>query len=213
MALGILGVKIGMTRIFTETGIPVSVTVIQAGPCPVVQQKQADKEGYLALQLGFGKVRRPTKSILGHFKKSGLEQAQRLLKEFPVDAPELQKFPVGSQVKVDIFAPGEKVSVSGVSIGKGFQGVVKRHGFAGGPATHGSMSHRAPGSIGGSNPDRVPKGRKMGGRMGGERVTVHNLEVVKVDTERNLLLLRGAVPGAEDGFLEIKKKRIAKASS
>jgi len=123
-----------------------------------------------------------------------------------VDAPELQKFPVGSQVKVDIFAAGEKVSVSGVSIGKGFQGVVKRHGFAGGPATHGSMSHRAPGSIGGSNPDRVHKGRRMGGRMGGKRITIHNLEVVRVDTERNLLLLKGAVPGAEEGLLEIKKR-------
>jgi len=211
MALGILGVKIGMTRIFSETGVPVPVTVIQAGPCSVVQQKQPEKEGYLALQLGFGKVRRPIKSIVGHFKKSGLEQTNRFLKEFPVDAPELQKFPVGSQVKVDIFAPGEKVSVSGLSIGKGFQGVVKRHGFAGGPATHGSMSHRAPGSIGGSNPDRVPKGRKMGGRMGGKRITVHNLEVVKVDTEKNLLLLKGAVPGAEDGLLEIKKRNTSKS--
>ena len=210
MALGILGVKIGMTRIFNEAGAPVPVTVIQAGPCPVVQQKQPEKEGYLALQIGFGKVRRPIKSIVGHFKKSGLDQAYRFLREFLVDAPELQKFPVGSQVKVDIFAAGEKVSVSGVSIGKGFQGVVKRHGFAGGPATHGSMSHRAPGSIGGSNPDRVPKGRRMGGRMGGKRITIHNLEVVRVDMERNLLLLKGAVPGSEEGLLEIKKRRTAK---
>ena len=211
MALGILGVKIGMTRIFNETGVPVPVTVIQAGPCSVVQQKQPEKEGYLALQLGFGKVRRPAKSLTGHFKKAGLEQVHRLLKEFPVDAPEFQKFPVGSQIKVDIFVPGEKVSVSGLSIGKGFQGVVKRHGFRGGPATHGSMSHRAPGSIGGSNPDRVPKGRRMGGRMGGKRITVHNLEVVKIDTEKNLLLLKGAVTGAENGFLEIKKRRAPKS--
>ncbi|MFH2068122.1 MAG: 50S ribosomal protein L3 [Candidatus Omnitrophota bacterium] len=210
MALGILGVKIGMTRVFNEAGAPVPVTVVQAGPCPVVQQKQPEKEGYSALQIGFGKVRRPVKSIVGHFKKSGLEQACRFLREFLVEAPELEKFSVGSQIKVDIFAAGEKVSVSGVSIGKGFQGVVKRHGFAGGPATHGSMSHRAPGSIGGSNPDRVPKGRRMGGRMGGKMITVHNLEVVRVDTEKNLLLLKGAVPGAEEGLLEIKKRRALK---
>ena len=205
MPLGILGRKVGMIRIFDENGKPVPVTAVEAGPCPVIQQKSLEKEGYISLQLGFGSRRKANKPCLGHFKKAGLEQAGLSLKEFRVSEAEMQKFPLGKEVTVEIFSPGEKVSVSGRSIGKGFQGVVKRYGFKGGPATHGSMSHRAPGSIGGSNPDRVSKGRRMGGRMGGKRVTIRNLQVVRVDTGRNLLLLKGAVPGAEGGLLEIKK--------
>ncbi len=204
MPLGILGKKLGMTRIFQEDGSPVPVTVVKAGPCPVIKHATREKEGYSALQLGFEKSRRANKPTCGHFKKANVE-SQRYIREFKVTEDELQKFPVGSTLTTEIFSPGEKVVVSGTSIGKGFQGVVKRHHFKGGPATHGSMSHRAPGSIGSTNPDHVPKGRRMAGRMGGKRVTIRNLCVVKVDSSKNLLLLKGAVPGPKEGLLEIKK--------
>ncbi|HNQ35331.1 MAG TPA: 50S ribosomal protein L3 [bacterium] len=204
MALGIIGRKVGMTRIFNADGRTVPVTVVQAGPCPVVARREPGNGGYASLQLGYGAGRKVSKPLAGHFKKAGLAPT-RILKEFRVSNEQMEKFPSGSQVTVEIFEVGERVAVTGRTIGKGFQGVVKRHGFKGGAATHGSMSHRAPGSIGGSNPDRVTKGHRMGGRMGGVNLTVRGLEVVGIDKEKNLLLLKGAVPGAEDGLLQVKK--------
>lgn len=204
MALGILGYKVGMTSVFTPEGKVVPVTVVAAGPCTVVQCKTPENDGYSSLQIGFLSDRKANRPRSGHFGKAKVDPC-RHLKEFRVTAEEMKDFPVGGKVTVEVFAEGEMVSVSGKSIGKGFQGVVKRHNFGGGPATHGSMSHRAPGSIGGSNPDRVLKGKRMAGRMGNRRVTVKNLQVVRVDKERNLLLLKGAVPGAEKGLLEIRK--------
>lgn len=206
MAVGILGYKVGMTSVYTPEGKMIPVTVLVAGPCVVVQQvrRGRDRNGETALQLGFLPLRKPNKPQAGLFQKRGVTP-RRHLKEFIAADEELAKFAVGSEVTVEIFSPGDQLSVSGKSIGKGFQGVVKRHGFRGGPATHGSMSHRAPGSIGGSNPDRVLKGKRMGGRMGGKRVTVKNVQVVRVDKERNLLLVKGPVPGAPAGLLEIRK--------
>lgn len=205
MTPGILGYKVGMTSVFTPEGKVLPVTIVAAGPCVVVQHKTAERDGYVSLQLGFRPAKKRNRPVSGHFKAAGVEPC-RHLREFPVEAESLEKWPVGGEVTVSVFADGDQVTVSGRSIGKGFQGVVKRHGFAGGPATHGSMSHRAPGSIGGSNPDRVLKGKRMAGRMGNRRVTVKNLRVFRVDAERNLLLLVGPVPGAENGLLEIRKK-------
>ncbi len=206
MIEGIIGKKIGMSQIFDSNGNIVPVTVIQAGPCMVIQKKTLAKEGYSSLQLGFveGKgVRKPVKAQLGHFKKSGVP-VLRTLREFGCTEPsELKE---GDQVLVDIFEVGEKISVVGTSKGKGFAGVVKRHHFAGGGGSHGSMFHRAPGSIGASSyPSRVVKGMRMGGHMGSDRVTVQNLVVIELDKENNLLVVRGAVPGAKGGYLLIKK--------
>jgi large subunit ribosomal protein L3 len=203
---GIIGRKVGMTQIYAEDGAAIPVTVIEAGPCIVVQRKTAAKDGYVAVQLGLverRKTKRVTKPMKGHFEKAGLPPC-RVLRELRID--ESVAVQVGDKVQVDIFAPGDTVHVCGVSKGKGFQGVIKRHHFRGGAATHGSMFHRAPGSIGASAyPSRVMKGMRGAGHMGSERVTTRNLRVVGVDAENGVLLVRGAVPGAGGGYVLIHK--------
>jgi large subunit ribosomal protein L3 len=201
---GMLGKKIGMTRIFDEAGNTVDVTVIEAGPCYVTQVKTKENDGYEAVQLGFGKIRTKnvSKPLAGHFKKSGVE-AVRKLKEFSFFTG--RELKTGDVVKVDIFKPGDKIKVTGTSKGRGFMGAVKRHNFAGGPVTHGQSDRlRAPGSLGqSSDPSRVYKGLRMAGRMGNKQYSALNLKVVKVDVEKNLLYIRGAVPGARNSFVEI----------
>lgn len=205
---GIIGKKLGMTQVYGEDGSAIPVTVIAAGPCVVVQRKTVEKDRYSAVQLGLvpdHKVKRVTKPMAGHFAKAGLPPC-RVLREFRVAAGDDSK--VGDKVSVSAFAPGDHVVVIGTSKGKGFQGVVKRHHFRGGAATHGSMFHRAPGSIGASAfPSRVLKGMRAGGHMGSDRVTVFNLRVVRVDPENNLLIVRGSVPGAGGGYLTIRKAK------
>jgi large subunit ribosomal protein L3 len=202
MINGLLGRKLGMTQVFTDIGEALGVTVIEAGPCQVTQVRTEDKDGYEAVQLGFGETKRLTKPERGHIK--GLTPV-RYLREFK--STEIEQAEVGQTVDVGMFEPGTKVDVIAVSKGKGFAGVVKRHHFAGGPRTHGqSDRHRAPGSIGaGTTPGRVYKGTRMAGQMGNERVTVQNLEVVATDTERNLLLVKGSVPGPRKGLVYIRK--------
>ncbi|GAB4272540.1 MULTISPECIES: large ribosomal subunit protein uL3 [Deferrisoma] len=204
MAKGLIGRKLGMTQIFMGGEELIPVTVVEAGPCTVVQKKTRETDGYDAIQVGFGevkphKVNRPMK---GHFRKAGVEP-RRILREFRVENPD--EFEVGQVLKADLFKPGDLVDVTGFSKGRGFQGVIKRHGFGGGRASHGSMFHRAPGSIGAKeHPGKVWKGKKLAGRMGARRVTVQNLQVVEVDPERNLILLRGAVPGAKNGTVLLR---------
>lgn len=205
---GILGRKLGMTQIYVADGTAIPVTVIKAGPCLVVQRKTAATDGYEAVQIGLVEDR-PAKNVnqpmAGHFKKGGVTPVRRVA-EFPVQSDEDPK--PGDEVKATIFEEKEWVDVVGTSKGKGYQGVVKRHGFGGGRATHGSMFHRAPGSIGSSAyPSRVFAGMRAGGRMGGERVTVKNLQVVKVDAEQNLIYVRGAVPGPKNGYLAIQRAK------
>jgi large subunit ribosomal protein L3 len=200
MTNGLIGRKLGMTRVFAEDGTAVPVTVIEAGPCHVVQVRDG------GVQLGFG-ARRPkttTKAAIGHAKKAGLDAAPRVLRVFPVngEAPA-----PGSEVKVDIFSAGELVKVTGTTKGRGFQGVVHRYHFGGGPASHGNTRHRKPGSISpGTDPSRVIKGKRMPGHMGAERHTELGLTVVKVDTERNLLFVRGAIPGSKNGIVTVAKQ-------
>jgi large subunit ribosomal protein L3 len=204
---GILGRKLGMTQIYVEDGTAIPVTVIQAGPCLVVQRKTADTDGYEAVQIGLVEERpaKPNKPRRGHFEKAGVAPVRRLAEFRVAEAEELK---AGDEVKASIFAEKEWVDVVGTSKGKGYQGVVKRHGFAGGRASHGSMFHRAPGSIGASAyPSRVVKGMRAGGRMGGARVTAKNLQIVKVDAERNLIYVRGAVPGPKSGYLAIRRAK------
>lgn len=206
---GIIGRKAGMTQIFGKEGEFIPVTVIEAGPCPIAQVKTAQKEGYNALQLAFGQKRKTlfNKPSIGHFEKAKIEP-KRFLREFRTDKPDKQLEP-GKEIKVDLFTVGEKVDVTGISKGLGFQGVVRRHKFRGGPKTHGQSDRlRAPGSIGSSSyPSRTYKGQRMAGRMGNERVTVCNLEVVGVDLEKNMLLVRGAVPGKKNAILLVKKSK------
>jgi large subunit ribosomal protein L3 len=204
MTLGIIGKKIGTTRIFADDGKVIPVTVVEAGPCVITQVKTATKEGYEAIQLGFKEAKKLNRPQKGHLKKLGMF---RHLREFRVK--DSSTFERGQSIKIDLFKNGEFVDVTGVSKGRGFAGVVKRYGFAGGPKTHGqSDRHRAPGSIGsGTSPGRVLKGIHMAGHMGNRRVTVKNLEIVKADAEKNLLLIKGAVPGARDGLLLVKKAR------
>jgi large subunit ribosomal protein L3 len=206
MVLGILGKKVGMTQIFDEGGRVVPVTVVEAGPCVVVQRKSTDTDGYEAVQLGLVEQnprRNTPKPIQGHFAKAGVPPT-RFIGEVPVDADDEVK--LGDAVLADIFDVDEKVHVIGRSKGRGFQGVIKRHGFGGGRATHGSMFHRAPGSIGRSaSPSRVFPGQGMPGQLGNRRVTVKNAKVVKVDADRNLLFLKGGVPGARNSYLRILK--------
>jgi large subunit ribosomal protein L3 len=256
--LGLIGKKIGMTQLFAEDGSLVPVTAIEAGPCPIVQVKTGERDGYRAVQLGFGrkKERRGNKPQLGHAAGAGLDYVPAIMGEFrlgpddtvaedphnpalepkaaatageaeaerdageeaegeatPAQAGEQTTgekegdLRVGKLLTVAMFTPGERVKVSGRTKGRGFQGVVRRHGFGGRPKTHGHPSIRVPGSLGpGTNPSRVIKGRKMAGRMGGDRKTVRNLEVVRVDSGRNLLFLRGSVPGARNGWLFISKQ-------
>ena len=204
MVAGIIGKKLGMTQIFRENGEVEAVTAVEAGPCTVVQIKTADKEGYNAVQFGFGEAKRLNSPRRGHLK--GLGQF-RHIREFRVD--DTESIEVGDKVDVSMFEEGDLVDVTGMSKSKGFAGVVKRHGFAGGPKTHGqSDRHRHPGSIGAtSSPGRVLKGTRMAGRMGNDRVTVRGLEVCGADVDRNLLLVKGAIPGYKNGLLLIKKSR------
>jgi large subunit ribosomal protein L3 len=202
---GILGTKLGMTQIFDENSRVVPVTVIQAGPCTVTQLKSPERDGYAAVQLAYGDVkpRRVTKPVAGHFAKAGVEPRRHLVELRTADAGE---YALGQELKADVFAEGERVDVVGVSKGKGMAGVMKRHGFKGLSASHGTeRKHRSPGSVGAcATPGRIFKGLRMAGHMGHERVTVLNLQVVKVDPERNLLLVRGAVPGPKRGLLMLR---------
>jgi len=203
---GIIGRKLGMTQIFSDAGAVVPVTVVEAGPCPVVQILTTDKHGYNAVQLGFGarKAKRTTRAELGHAKLAGLELAPRTLREFPVESPE--PYQLGQQLTVEQFSAGDKVKVVGTTKGRGFQGVVKRHGFTGRPGSHGHPLARNPGSLGpGTNPSRVIKGKKMPGQMGAAQQTVPNLRVERIDAERNLIYIRGAVPGARNSVVYIRK--------
>ncbi len=202
MTVGLLAKKIGMTQVFLEDGRAEQVTAVEAGPCVVTQIKTLAKDGYEAVQLGFGDARRLTKPLEGHLRHT---DKFKHLREFP--ARDLAELQVGQKVDASLFQPGDLVDVTGTSKGRGFAGGVKRHGFHGGPKTHGqSDRHRAPGSIGaGTTPGRVLKGKKMAGHMGNVRVTTRGLEVIQVDTERNLILIKGAVPGARSGLLLIRQ--------
>ncbi len=204
MKKGLIGKKIGMTQIFDENGLVIPVTVIEAGPCVVAQVKTSETDGYNAIQLGFGdvKAKHINKPKMGHFAKSKLDPKKHL-REFRLD--DISSFKVGDEVKADIFAAGEKVDIQGTSKGKGFQGVIKRHGQSRGPMGHGSMYHRRPGSMGPtSTPGRVFKGKKLPGHMGHVTVTIQNLDVVAVDMDKNVILVKGSVPGAKGAILKIK---------
>ena len=204
MKKGIIGRKVGMTQIFDEKGNVIPVTVIEAGPCVVAQVKTVETDGYDALQLGFGEIKDKhiNKPEAGHFAKAGLENKKHL-REFRLESVEGVK--VGDTVKADVFEAGEKVDVQGISKGKGFQGVIKRHGQHRGPMGHGSMYHRRPGSMGStSTPGRVFKGKKLPGHMGRVTITIQNLDVVRVDMDKNVILLKGSVPGAKGSILKIK---------
>ncbi|ADJ26398.1 50S ribosomal protein L3 [Dehalogenimonas lykanthroporepellens BL-DC-9] len=207
MINGIIGKKLGMTQVYSTEGKMEPVTVLQVGPCTVVQVKTPERDGYTAAQLGFGEDKKLTKAEQGHVKEYG---NFRHLREFRLD--DLDGVEVGARVDASLFVDGERVDVTGISKGRGFAGTVKRHGFAGGPKTHGqSDRHRAPGSIGATTtPGRVFKGTRMAGHMGNEQVTVSGLKVVKTDVEKNLLLVKGAVPGARNGLILIKKSKKSK---
>lgn len=202
---GIIGKKVGMTRVFDENGTQVPVTVIEAGPCPVTQIKTDETDGYQAVQLGFGaqKAKRASKAELGHVSRAGLEAAPRVLRELPVNG---ESYEIGQTLTVEQFEAGDRVKVTGTSKGRGFQGVVKRYGFAGRPGGHGHPMSRNPGSLGpGTDPSRVIKGKKLPGQMGGARTTIRNLTVVKVDGDRNLLFIKGGIPGSRDSYVLITK--------
>ena len=203
----IIGKKLGMTQLFQEDGTRVPVTVIQAGPCPVTAVRESERDGYAAVQLAFDEVEehKLSKPELGHLKKAGAP-AMRTLVEFRDESLGSEEGPkIGDSATVEQFEPGQRVKVTGVAIGKGFQGTIKRHNFSRGPVSHGSHNVRAPGSIGASaDPARVFKGRRMPGRMGGRRVSQRQLEVIEVDPERHLLMLRGAVPGPKNGTIEVR---------
>ena len=209
MSPGILGKKIGMSQVFREDGQAVPVTLLKAGPCMVVQRKTPTADGYDAVQLGlveFIKPQRINKPITGHLKKAGAEGA-RFMREFHL-RPGDDDFKAGDQVLVDQFKPKDMVDVIGISKGRGFAGVVKRHHFRGGEGSHGSMFHRAPGSIGASSyPSRVVPGMRMGGHMGHDRVTVRNLEIIDVDTQDNVLVVKGAVPGPNGGYVVVRRAK------
>lgn len=203
MKKGILGKKLGMTQIFDEVGRVVPVTVVEAGPCVVVQKKTVESDGYNAIQVGFGDVKEKhvTRPVKGHFKKFGVALRRRL-KELRLE--DISGYNVGDEIRADIFSPGELVDVTGTSKGKGFAGAIKRWNFHRGPMAHGSKYHRAPGSLGFRRAARVPKGRRLPGRLGGEKVTIQGLKVVRVDADRNLILIRGAVPGARGALVLIR---------
>ena len=201
---GIIGKKIGMTQIFDEKGNVIPVTVIETAGNVVTQIKTTETDGYNSIQLGYGDVKSKhiNKPLEGHFKKAGVENRKHL-REFRTE--DAQNYKVGDEIKVDIFTAGEKVDVQGTSKGKGFQGVIRRHGQHRGPMTHGSMYHRRPGSMGQrSTPGRVFKGKKLPGHMGRITITIQNLEIVKVDTDKNVLLVKGSVPGAKGAILKVK---------
>lgn len=204
MKKGLIGKKIGMTQVFAEDGRRIPVTVVEAGPCVVLQKKTVEKDGYNALQVGFSTVEsaKATRPQVGHAKAAG-KGTFRYLKEFRMD--DCDQYSVGDVIGADVFAPGDIIDVTGVSIGKGFQGVIKRWGFKGGRSSHGSTFHRAPGSIGCSaTPSRVFKNKKMPGQLGNEQVTVQKLTVVRVDASDNIILVKGAVPGAKNGLVVLK---------
>ncbi len=209
MVTGIIGQKIGMTQLFSGDGASLPATVLKAGPCVVVQRKTVDRDGYESVQLGLVEdkpTRRVTRAVAGHFSRAKVPPT-RVLREIPVrSGPGVEGSDEGEQVLVSLFEAGDQVDVIGISRGRGFQGVVKRHGFRGGGATHGSMFHRAPGSIGQSSyPSRVMRGMRGPGRMGGDRVTVRNLRVIQVDADNHRLVVGGAVPGAPGGYVVIRK--------
>ncbi len=203
---GLIGKKLGMTRVFDEDGGAIPVTVVEAGPCPVLQVKTEEVDGYRAVQLGFGaqKGHRATKAEVGHAAKAGVESTPSILREFAPD--EGEDYAPGQELTVALFAPGDIVKVTGTTKGRGFQGAVKRHGFAGRPGSHGHPMARNPGSLGpGTDPSRVIKGKKLPGQMGNVRRTVRNLQVIKVDPERNLLFIKGGVPGSRNSYVLIAK--------
>ncbi|HLS36007.1 MAG TPA: 50S ribosomal protein L3 [Bacillota bacterium] len=206
MTKGILGRKIGMTQVFTEDGEAVPVTVVEAEPNVVLQVKTKESDGYAAIQLGVAdkKEVQRTKPEEGHAEKANTNP-KRYVRE--IRDANVDEYEVGQEVSVEVFEVGEKVDVTGTSKGKGYQGAVKRHGYAKGPSSHGSRFHRSPGSLGAVDPGRVFKGTKLPGRMGGEQVTIQNLEVVKVDVERNAILIKGNIPGAKKSFVTIKSAR------
>jgi large subunit ribosomal protein L3 len=214
MAIGLVGRKCGMTRVFTEDGRAIPVTVIQALPNRITRIKTPDSDGYAAVQITTGTVKasRVSRPMAGQYAAAGAEAGEGLF-EFRIDESQVEEFEAGNEITVESFAAGQYVDVAGTSIGKGFAGTIKRHNFRGQDATHGnSISHRAPGSIGqNQTPGRVFKGKKMSGHMGAERVTTKNLEIVSVDAERNLLLVKGAVPGHKEGRLYVKPSVTAKA--
>jgi len=204
--IGLIGKKVGMTQLFDEKGEGIPVTVIEAGPCTITEVRTVERDGYQAVQLGYGAVRerRMTRPALGQFKKRNLTPA-KFLREFRVE--ELDGFEVGKSLTVELFEKGRHVDVQGVTKGRGFQGVVKRHGFVAGHASHGPTHGKQPGSIGSSAyPSRVVKGKRLPGRMGGENFTAKNLEVIGIDAEQNVLLVRGAVPGPANGLVMIRKR-------
>ena len=205
MKKAILATKVGMTQIFNEDGVLTPVTVLQAGPCVVTQVKTMDNDGYEAIQVGFGEIREKlvNKPVAGQFKKAGVE-VKRFLKEFRFENS--SEYTVGQEIKADIFAAGDKIDATATSKGKGFQGAIKRHGQSRGPMGHGSKFHRHAGSIGAcSDPSKVFKGKKMPGQMGHVTVTTQNLEIVKVDVENNLILVKGCVPGPKKSMVEIRE--------
>ena len=206
----ILGKKIGMSQVFTPDGQVIPVTVIEAGPCYVIQKKSTEKDGYNAIQVGFEDVKEKhiKKPQAGHFQKAGVA-VKKYVSEFRLD--DISGYEVGQEIKADVFAEGELVDVTGVSKGKGFTGAIKRFGQGRGPMSHGSHYHRGPGSLGAVGTSRVFKGQTLPGRMGGDKVTVQNLKVVKVDPERNLILVKGAVPGPRGGLVSIKDAVKAKS--
>lgn len=204
MQKAIIAKKIGMTQVFADNGLLIPVTVLEAGPCVVVQKKTVDNDGYDAIQVGFGdvKVKKVNKPMKGQFDKAGVEP-KKVLKEFRLD--DISAYEVGAEIKADVFESGDKVDVTGTSKGKGYQGPIKRHGQSRGPMAHGSKFHRAVGSLSSATtPGKVKKGKKMAGQMGSVRVTVQNLEIVKADAEKNLLLIKGAVPGNKGTVVVIK---------
>ena len=211
MKKAILATKVGMTQIFNEEGMLIPVTVLQAGPCVVTQVKTEENDGYASVQVGFGEIREKlvNKPEKGHFEKAGVD-VKRFLKEFRFE--NAAEYEVGQEIKADIFADGDHIDVTAISKGKGFQGAIKRHGQSRGPMTHGSKYHRHAGSNGAaSDPSKVAKGKKMPGHMGNVQVTVQNLEIVRVDTENNLLLVKGAVPGPKKSLVTIKETEIGRA--
>jgi large subunit ribosomal protein L3 len=203
MTKGILGKKLGMTQVFTPDGNVVPVTVIQAGPCVVLQKKDVENDGYESIQIGFDdkKEKRATKPAVGHAKKAGATP-KRYIKEFR--GVNLADYEVGQEIKADLFSEGEFVDVTGISKGKGFSGTIKRWGQSRGPMAHGSRYHRRPGSMGSIQANRVPKGKHLPGHMGRETVTLQNLQVVRIDTERNVLLVKGSIPGAKNSYVSVK---------
>jgi len=207
MGIGIIGKKLRMTQIFKEDGTVVPVTLVEYKEGYVVDLKTEDKDGYNALKVGFEEVseKKLNKPLLGYLKKRNLPSL-KILKEFRLEnGEEIKKFKIGDRITIDFLKEGDYIDVTGRTIGKGFQGVVKRHGFHGGPATHGSMSHRAPGSIGPTAPQRVLKGRRMAGHMGNEKKTIQNLQIVKILKDENIIMIKGAVPGPSNSYIVIKK--------